>query len=164
MITTSVSLVAAEMMYRYWTGPNEPTDPHLPGITYWNDSMLPDWLLELLDKSVSLVEFRQLHHRSNIVRWWLLHEFGGIWLDYDIDPTQPFPDLPFCATGINHDSACVCCMGFPAHHPVPTLALDCLITLPSGRSSVEVSGDWLLHKCLDATNTTVTLFDPVRLT
>jgi len=143
------------MLHRYWTGASLPdTEPWVGWVIEkmhpdlmlhdWTDDHLSDEIVGWLDgAAVQVKEEDRPRHRANMVRWWLLREYGGIWLDYDIIPLAPLPvDRRMCATPGSLPSSCV--IGLPA--PNDPLA-DKMLTAIQGagpqsdRPSVEVSGD-----------------------
>jgi hypothetical protein len=82
------------MIHRFWTGP--PRAEH-----HWIDKVVrrahphiqvKDWTLDeipmLLDPDTNPV------HLSNVVRYWALHEHGGLWLDHDIIPLRSLTGAP----------------------------------------------------------------------
>lgn len=66
------------VIHRYWEGPGP--DPYFPvaGATDWTPDTLP------MQRPPG--DSRQA---SNVIRFMLLHIFGGLWLDHDIRPIRP---------------------------------------------------------------------------
>lgn len=141
------------LIHRYWHGENQPeiTD----GSALWTDESLPmstvAWLNDRMDLSHS--PLRRNHHRSNMVRWYLLYEHGGIWLDCDLPIPNPMPELPFAGWTLNRFR--VGAMGFPPDHPIPAYALAALDANRSRPTSAETSGSVLLREAIEATDATL---------
>jgi Glycosyltransferase sugar-binding region containing DXD motif len=90
-----------------------------------------------------------VRHHANHVRWRLLHDLGGVWVDTDTEPLEPLDslldiDTPFCGR-ITRPEATV--IGGPARHGL----FDALIHAssgigPAGRAP-QVSGSLILMRC-----------------
>lgn len=147
------------LIHRYWTGPSPLSVPPLT----LSDSDIPSSITKWLDARPVRPDDRPHHHRANMVRWWLLYEHGGVWMDCDIfEPDPPvFPDPPFALFSPEPDRFRVGVMGFPPHHLIPTLALTHLDQYPFhlGRAtSVAVSGSALLRRLILSTDTQMNRF------
>jgi len=47
-------------------------------------------------------------HKSDFLRWWLLHEYGGLWVDMDILFIKPMDDLIFNTPNNSNVNAVFC--------------------------------------------------------
>lgn len=148
------------MIHRYWTGDATPpldpwaldvlcsTQQHAE-VTDWTDETLPQALVELLDTVNDQVRPEDVpRHRANVVRLWLLHQYGGWWTDHDFIPLVSYETLPFPATAAHRGGErCGCWVGFPAGHPALALGLKIIATAPpSNERSRDVSGDGFLNR------------------
>lgn len=134
------------LIHRYWTGPDPPDGCLL-------DDEIPGDLTAWLDERMAWVHTRPLHHRANMVRWWLLFVHGGTWADRDIlVPYGGLPPFPFALWDVDRFRVGV--MGFPPNHPVPVYALDKLADPPPApMSSRALSGSVLLREAIAHTGT-----------
>lgn len=143
------------MIHRYWTGPAPATEPWVGWVVRglhadvrdWSDATLPAELHRFLDQMGGRVRAQDtLRHRANIVRLWLLREFGGVWLDHDVVPLRRLDDdeRPFAAA--HGGTLCNCAMGFDQGDPLLTDALDLIGAAPRSRDALSpvVSGELLL--------------------
>lgn len=140
------------LIHRYWTGPDA------PNIQHYTDDDLPIELVSWLDDRMRLATHRPLHHRSNMVRWWLLYEHGGVWLDCDIPTPETIPEFPFALWSRKPDRFRVGAMGFEAGHIIPSLALTYLNLTNRVESSIVVSGSELLRRLIRETDTAMNKF------
>jgi len=86
----------------------------------WTDHKLPGELLRLCDTADRLVvSSDRWRHRANIVRWWLLREHGGIWLDHDVVPLSRVDQLAERWTAAARNYRVTCALGFPKGDPLP---------------------------------------------
>jgi hypothetical protein len=84
-----------------------------PEVLDWTFDTLPPKLVKLLDPNDSP------RHISNVVRYWLLHEYGGLWLDYDLIPLKSLTGAPQPWTAALHGRREGCAMWFPSpRHPM----------------------------------------------
>lgn len=109
-------------IHRYWEG--EPRPEHNWSATVVQSvhprASLRDWTPESLPPEVqTLVQSSDVRHNSNVARYALLHQMGGLWLDHDVIPLQDLIsrlDGPWVA-GLGHTYE-GCVMYFPrAGHP-----------------------------------------------
>jgi hypothetical protein len=145
-----------KLLHRWWNDPRNPPPhdfaaelrdlhrgwklvDHPPGL--W-----ADWL----DQQPGARPCDQARHRSNLLRYRILLEHGGVWVDWDIEPVRPldpFLDAPRLASaGPSHPEGGV--MIFPPGHP---FLAELLATVPRSRpvgSAVEVSGAAHLKRTL----------------
>lgn len=142
-------------VHRYWKGPLPESEPWRGNVvrglhedvTDWDDDKLPGVCLDWVDSRMDLVnETDQLRHRGNCVRWWLLREFGGVWLDHDVTPLVDLTLLPqpfiggLVAYGTKHPVTCV--VGLPRDHELARRMVWLIDSAtPSERRSTDVSGD-----------------------
>lgn len=149
------------IIHRYWTGPPPATEPFIGNavtkgnpaaiLRDWADETLPVELTRFLAECEDRVAPDHLvRHRANIVRLWVLREFGGVWLDHDVIPLIPLEDVPPRATA-SHGVRCNCAMFFPIGDQCLTVALDRIRTAPPNPEgkSIEVSGELLLEDVCD---------------
>lgn len=136
------------MIHRYWHGgPPPESTPNVETLDWTDDTLRAD-VVAWLDAAQGKVRASdQLRHRSNMVRVWLLHELGGVWIDYDITVHEPIEQWrrPFAAA---HGGLCNCVLGFDAGHPMLAEALEVIDAAPDDPHgwSVEVSGELMLHR------------------
>lgn len=86
------------MLHRFWIGPSQPESAWItavvrrahPGVKVmdWTWDTLPLTLRNLLDPDDDPV------HLSNMVRYWILHGCGGLWLDHDVIPLRDLTGAP----------------------------------------------------------------------
>jgi hypothetical protein len=130
----------------------------LPDWAAWNidvfRSLHPEWTVrvwhELPEQFPSdlRVLFQQLpwySSRSDIFRYWLLAEYGGVYLDTDIVTVRNFDSL------LNHEFFLSPCM--PTGHMKPHLACGLMGSVPGSRPALRI---------LDACRSRATLADPPR--
>jgi mannosyltransferase OCH1-like enzyme len=141
------------VIHRYWHGdqapPAEPwlrsvlrqLHPRVPVKDWTDDTLAADLFDRLADDPLGV----NPRHRSNVARWWLLHRFGGIWLDHDVIPLRPLPAGTW--TAALRISRTGCAVALPAGHPLAEAMLEAIATSPrtAGSQAVNVSGDRLLE-------------------
>lgn len=141
------------MIHRYWSGDDEPewTGRALRSINRgvpvvdWDDSTLPQGCREWVREHEPLLP-GNIRHRSNLIRLWLLNEYGGWWVDHDVTLLRPLAELPFPMTAA-HETVCSCVMGFPSGHPMIQRAMANVGRFPTpNQSSVSISGERLLQR------------------
>jgi hypothetical protein len=143
------------MIHRYWTGEDQPplgewgkqvVEGLCGPVTDWNDDTLDAAWLSYIEKNEKKVpEGQRLRHRANMVRWLILRDRGGIWLDHDV---LPLVDLRREASPWTADilgARFVGAMAFPPGHPLCVQALE-EIERHEGGPSPEVSGSGLLKR------------------
>lgn len=128
------------MVHRYWCGPDEPP---VDG-PVWHDTDLPDALASWCDERMGQVcGIDAPRHRSNMVRWWLLLEHGGLWLDHDALLHQDPPEGPWVASHRGH--ACAAAIHLPPGHELAWAMLHHIDHQPpSDRPCPQVSGAYPL--------------------
>lgn len=76
------------VIHRYWAGEmpryvrtfgDEAREVAGVPVIDWSDDILPDKALELVEGETDL------RHRSNVIRYWLLLTYGGMWIDGDVE-------------------------------------------------------------------------------
>jgi hypothetical protein len=143
-------------IHRYWEG--EPSSvAELIGMAVRNmhpESIVKEWTVdEVADIPVDVSQVRpvdEVRHRSNIIRYWLLHEYGGLWLDSDVVPLDNlFGSVPHeIWTAELRGRREGCALAFPAGHPFLAEALASIAAAgPSDLVSADVSGARLLDRC-----------------
>lgn len=151
------------MIHRYWNGPKwhgssftgsvlRKLHPDIE-VKEWGDEHLPDDVLNLIDETLCFVVPSDAGvHRSHVVRWWVLREYGGWWVDHDVIPLQSFETLPLLATAAHRGgSRCPSWMAFPKGHWLPDTALRHIALSKTGRPrrAIEFSGGGLLDALAD---------------
>jgi hypothetical protein len=106
----------------------------------WTFDTLPQQLSKLLDPNDNP------RHISNVSRYWLLYEYGGLWLDHDV---IPFRDLtgssrPWTASLRGHREGCALWFPTPGHPMLADLVAASLTT--DFMSSPYRSGAHLLDR------------------
>lgn len=82
-------------------------------------------------------------HVSNVVRWNLLYDFGGIYFDWDVIPRAKLEGFWIAA----HGRVCTCAISVPEpKNKVVERILDAIHSSPSAPTSVEASGEALVDK------------------
>jgi hypothetical protein len=90
-------------------------------------AMHPGWVVHLwgnepdlpvVPNTDSVTAVDLVRHRSNLIRWWLLVTFGGVWVDCDTEPLAPLDplintDSPFCGSVAGPEATII---GGPAGH------------------------------------------------
>lgn len=145
------------IIHRYWHDLN-----NLPAYNGWNEQMIEKFMpgAELRDwdtDSVPVNVYEGLtekvneddlpRHMANLVKWWALAKYGGIWLDHDVIPLGDLrTSTPFMAALPGQWVACVVNLPQP-HHPLAVARLEDMQTYthPSGRTPY-VSGDKALAR------------------
>lgn len=118
------------LTHRYWTGDAEPPmEPWLgkvvaalhPNLTDWTDKSLPADIATLADElAPNVLPQDRVRHRANVVRWALLAEFGGTWLDHDVIPLR-------C---LNEPEAKTAAVGGPGPVTGPWARTSSIVNLP----------------------------------
>lgn len=137
------------MIHRFWIGP-----PH-PRAT-WTGTVIDttcagtrrDWTPDTLPASIDVPDDPDPRHVANVVRYQLLHEFGGLWLDHDVIPLTNLCRArgPWVAGMGPHRSACVMWFPEPGHPLLAALVDDAMLTTTG--LSRDRSGDRLLGRLL----------------
>lgn len=143
----------APPVHRYWTGRPHPladfTNHALmamaPGyVINWNDATLPAECLEEVAQAEGKVRPEDaIRHRCNVIRWWLLHNYGGYTVHHDVILLKPLDDLPYPMTAAHFASRCTSVLAYPHGHPIPLRMLEEIRRAPLSdtASSPEVSGE-----------------------
>jgi hypothetical protein len=120
----------------------------------WSPAEIPE-LIERANASIERVLLPdRVRHISNVVRWALLLEHGGMWADADVIPLKPYGSYetfgqfmdasqPWSAAIGSQADPFVC--GGPAGHAIWNRALTESLDRPEGRS-VHASGGGLLGR------------------
>ena len=99
-------------------------------VMFWTDENLPD--MRHRDLFDDPARFSPATHpgqyRADILRWEVLHDYGGVWVDCDLEwrrDISPLLELPaFSAWELQDEFINTAFMGFPAGHPALVAALD----------------------------------------
>jgi len=139
-------------VHRFWTGPSLPGQGWATAVVQrahpdaevagWTLETLPADLLSLLDPG------DDPRHLSNVVRYWLLHEYGGLWLDHDVIPLRDLTGArqPWTASLRGRREGAVMWFPAPGHQMLAELvAVAALGTSPSAPSPLR-SGAAVLHR------------------
>jgi len=123
--------VIPNVVHAYWGGGPLPDwqralldvwrDKH--EVMFWTDDNLPD--LRTRDLFDDPARFSPLTHpgqfRSDLLRWEVLHDYGGVWVDCDLEwrrDITPLLELPgFAAWELQDTFINTAFLGFPAGHP-----------------------------------------------
>lgn len=143
------------MIHRYWTGDpvSEWSGKAIRSlhadveVRDWTDDTLPRALVEWLDQhNDDVIAGDRLRHRANLVRYWLLNEYGGWWVDHDVVLLERLNSLPYPMAAAHH-TLCTCVLGLPAGHVMLTEALRRINEArPSQGRSMDVSGERFLDR------------------
>lgn len=106
------------MIHRYWHGDGLVTPEDFYDDEYrWSDRDIPPELEEWISARHGVVPLDDLgRHRANFVRWWLMWEHGGVWLDYDITIVDTLPPAPWVSSWDGNPEPGALC--FEPHHPL----------------------------------------------
>jgi mannosyltransferase OCH1-like enzyme len=152
------------VIHRYWDGSRRPSYVDKFGtelvefnpnwlVKTWSSSTIcqePD-LQELLESTTDHVRPRdKVRHEANLIRYWLLLTYGGVWVDCDVRPLRSFASLTasdhpiFASLGTSIEGALI---GAPTGHPVFRSLLEAAREdRRTGESSVQLSGAGLLTR------------------
>ncbi len=138
-------------IWRYWTGLDPDPFPQFAGL--WRQ-LHPDWTVhDLTDEDLApdvraWVDRNEYlcpaddagRQRGNLVRWRLLAEHGGVWVDADLEPLKPVGPLvaggPFIAGGRAPRPE----LGFVGVPPGHGFAVEACTKIRSGCNAPESSG------------------------
>lgn len=117
-------------IFQGWWGPKEPAQ-----ITAWRETVQmhhPEWEYvyvtdvpplrnrHIWDAAESLHPANPWQFRADVARYELLHTYGGVWLDCDMEmraPIDDYMDEPFMGWAVQGRVVNNAVMGFPAEHP-----------------------------------------------
>lgn len=138
---------------QYWNG-GDPPPPLTPAGKVWGYSNLPEWIRMTIDISRgNVIPSRVYQHEANVARVGLLYEFGGVWLDHDMEVHGAIPEGVFVGRHEN-GTPCNCVMSFPSRHPLLARLLEIILRPIRGhwsgptppRPATEISGEVLLGR------------------
>lgn len=138
-------------IHRFWIGPPRSSHPFITACVrnLYADAILNDWNIESVP-----AELRKLldpqddpRHLANVVRYWMLLDEGGLWLDHDVLPiTNPGP-RPTAWTAALRNRREGCAMWFPRPgHPMPAELLKAALAGDPHLPSVQRSGAMILNR------------------
>lgn len=131
------------MIHRFWIG-EPPKSAHWTAraIATSHGETPTDWTPATLPADCPTPDDPDPRHVSNVVRYWLLHRFGGLWLDHDVLPlTDLRCSYPYTAAiGLNRREGAVLWFPEPGH---PMLT-DLLAAVRDEGASPHRSGAHLL--------------------
>lgn len=145
-----------QLVHRYWTGAPHPlvdqTRNALRAVTNgeiieWSDETLPEeCLAEVAAGQGKVVPRDAIRHRANIIRWWLLLNYGGYTIHHDMFLISPLNALPFPVTASHDRLRCTAFMGLPAGTDIARFALEAIRQAPVSDTAraPAVSGERLL--------------------
>lgn len=135
------------IVHRWWQGEPSPMEPWLHHVI---KSLNPGW--EIIDHDEDPTDFVPgqvkpedlIRHKSNVFRYQIMRDVGGVWMDNDLVPLAPFDDLinlgpVTAALGQQREG---CFLMFPPNHPLMDELLRFISVAPDGllRRSADVSG------------------------
>lgn len=143
------------MIHRLWLGPDLP--PLEPFVGRVIRALHPGWDLE--DHESVPLEVAHLldradgpRHASNVARYWLLWQQGGLWLDHDVVPLRDLRpalgDRPLVAGWQHLREGCVMWFPKPRHPALSELISEVAVQPANAGHSVGVSGARLLGRVL----------------
>lgn len=105
----------------------------------WNDPSAFE-----IPRTAPMDDLRQWRrHVTNVMRFAVLHEHGGMYLDHDVIPVRALPEAPWIAThGIVTNSA----IALPPQHPFAAAVLEAISAAPPAETSLEASGERLVTR------------------
>lgn len=113
------------------------------------DDLPEEYRTDLSKCQNQVMASQKLRHWSNIIRYRLLFDYGGLWLDYDMIPFQNLmrETHPWtAATRMHKREGAVLWFPEPGH-PMLKAMLDRIYDSPDGNySCVQVSGAQVLHE------------------
>jgi mannosyltransferase OCH1-like enzyme len=152
-------------LWRIWL--DEPVPPEYDA--YWERfaELNPGWQLKTISRSVlpwMRPHIRDIFRecsthagRSDVLRYELLYQFGGVYVDCDVEPLKPFEPLlgegkgfqPFAGWEDNR-MICPTVMGSPPSHPAMGDLLDFLpgwFEVHRGEAPNRQTGPYVLTRC-----------------
>jgi hypothetical protein len=115
-------------------------------VRLWTPELLPELHERIGDGAGRVEPLDHPRHAANVVRWWALAGYGGLWVDADVTPRRPLPaswlESPFTAALGGVPTPFVC--GGPMGHPLWGRALRA--SLEGSGSSTEASGGRMLMR------------------
>jgi hypothetical protein len=137
-------------VHRFWVGPARPLHEWITAavrrahshVVDWSWLSLPPMLADLLDPD------DDPRHLSNVARYWLLHEYGGLYLDMDVIPLRDLTVVsPSPWTAALHGRREGCVMWFPQpYHPMLAEAMDRALAASRSQPSPYRSGSHVLER------------------
>lgn len=137
-------------IHRWWQG--DPS-PHEPWLKLVIENLNPHF--EVIDHSDTPTGLKTdqvapgdlLRHTSNLARYQILNQYGGIWIDHDVIPLRALDELTQYGPSIAsiNGSPVGCFMAFPPGHPLLVEAISRVEAAPaSSLKAYQVSGGDLL--------------------
>jgi inositol phosphorylceramide mannosyltransferase catalytic subunit len=116
-------------LYRQWSEQWEAMHPDWEYVMWTEDNLPPLANQSLWDNAETISPHAVEQFRSDVARYEIMYEHGGVWLDIDIEPHKPIDDL--CDNGpwvVRHARKWVAngILAFPARHPAMEEAIDSL--------------------------------------
>ena len=146
------------MIHLYWDAPAPPEHAldacqrwqrRVPAedVRLWTPLLLPELHARIRASWAGVDRRDHARHQANVVRWWALGTYGGIWADVDVTPLRALPTAwearPWCATLYGVPTPFLC--GGPAGAPLWDRALAASLERPRG-SSPRASGGLMLAR------------------
>jgi hypothetical protein len=139
-------------VHRFWTGAPRPGHQWTTAVVQWAhpDADVAEWTTETLppDLLALLDPGDDPRHLSNVARYWLLHEYGGLWLDHDVIPLRDLTggQQPWTASLRGRREGAAMWFPAPGHLMLAELvAVAALGASPSAPSPIR-SGARVLHR------------------
>lgn len=156
------------IIHLWWHDPDVP-DHVQAAFNQWHN-MHPYWRVRLWTNQpevgpalsaatrnhASVIAGDEIRYRSNVVRWHLLRDSGGVWVDTDTEPLTRLNRLldsptPFCGRLARAEATVI---GGPPHHPLFELLATEAIQPSAPTTATMLSGSILLddviHRFPDA--------------
>jgi hypothetical protein len=150
------------VIHRYWSD----LTPHVPEpagngrsvewwhpgeLHDWHDDEVPDEIMRWCRRRWDAARYADLpRHQANMVRWWLLWEHGGTWLDHDVILHARMPAGEW--VGKHHrlsgeEMGCASMISLPPKHELMRRMLDhCQTIASSNLPCPRVSGSMILTR------------------
>lgn len=142
------------IIHRYWEGPPHPLETIVRTVVadvYAGFDLIdhgPDEF-DFTGIDGQVIDADRVRHHSNIARYAVLYEHGGIWLDHDVIPIRPLP-TDRSGTAVLHDQREGCVLAFTRRHPALAALIAAVnVSKTLGGRSADVSGARLLDVMCD---------------
>lgn len=147
-----------KIIHAFWDGPEPPE--YIRDIwAKWRD-LHPDWIFNLWDDATrptlrheelyrDVDRFSPKSHvwqfRTDLLRYELLYDYGGVWVDSDLEPLRPIDDLLDCEAFCARESDRYVNCGFIASvrrgafvHDVLSKLRPRILSMPTARSNKQI--------------------------
>ena len=132
-----------KIIHQLWIGPKSPPSNHMatwknknPSFEYirWSEDELKkrNFNLECTDK---INEIEEINGKADIIRWEILYEYGGVFIDADSVCVEPIDDILMSKEAfagweqevVRPGLVATGTMGFPPKHPLVRSAIDFIL-------------------------------------